>query len=74
MDNGVPLQLIPDEIQEHDLLDHQPEFHMEENHFKVVNAQHLGFVQLFEPVEDPVFIERTQVLLAQNPEAIREWC
>jgi hypothetical protein len=62
MDNGVPLQLIPDEIQEQDLLDHHPDDHMEEDHLEVVDAQHLGFVQLFEPDGDPVFIERAQAV------------
>jgi hypothetical protein len=46
---------------------------MEEDHLEVVDAQHLGFVQLFEPDGDPVFIERAQAVFSQNPEAIRVW-
>jgi hypothetical protein len=79
MDNGAPLQLIPDEIQEHELMGapdvNVPAVAQMENNFE----QH-GFVELFQPAQDPVIMQRLSSAnlpgssaFKTNPEAIRLW-
>jgi hypothetical protein len=55
MDNGVPLQLIPDEIQEHDLMD-DPDFNLAAVDQNENNLEQLGFVELLQPAHDPIFM------------------
>jgi hypothetical protein len=76
MEDGIPLQLIADEIHVHELVDQMAEDELPEQPiFPVVNQ--LGFVELFEPAADPVFVKRMQQqsggALTQNPAAIRLW-
>jgi hypothetical protein len=57
MEDGIPLQLIADEIHVHELVDQMAEDELPEQPiFPVVNQ--LGFVELFEPAADPVFVKR----------------
>jgi hypothetical protein len=57
MDNGAPLQLIPDEIQEHELMD-ASDFNVAAVDQMENNFEQLGFVELFQPAQDPVFMQR----------------
>jgi hypothetical protein len=57
MDNGAPLQLIPDEIQEHELMG-APDVHAAGGVQMPNNIDQLGFVELFQPAQDPVFMQR----------------
>jgi hypothetical protein len=79
MDNGAPLQLIPDEIQEHELLG-APEVNVPVMAQVGNNFEQLGFVELLQPAQDPVFMQRLSPTnlsgcsaLKVNPEAIRLW-
>jgi hypothetical protein len=79
MDNGAPLQLILDEIQEHDLMD-APDFNLAAVDQNENNLEQLGFVELLQPAHDPVFMQRqfsanysTFPAFKSNPEAIRLW-
>jgi hypothetical protein len=82
MDDGQPLQLIPDEIPEEDLVPDFNEFDnvvQEQPHSPgAPDAMHLGFVSLPDDLGDPVFIDRIRQQLnsdvfKQNPDAIRLW-
>ncbi|OEL28070.1 hypothetical protein BAE44_0010914 [Dichanthelium oligosanthes] len=79
MNNGSPLQLIPDDIPEEDMLGQD-----EMQEVQQVDAQqgneymHLDFVQLVEPAQDPVFAARFadeafDALPKSNPELTRLW-
>jgi hypothetical protein len=82
MDDGQPLQLIPDEIPKEDLV---PDFNGLDNDVQeqphppeAPDAMHLGFVSLPDDLGDPVFIDKIQQKLQsdvfkQNPDAIRLW-
>jgi hypothetical protein len=80
MDDGQPLQLIPNEIPEEDLMPgvngldnaEQEQPHPPE----APDAMHLGFVSLPDDLGDPVYIDKIQQKLQsdvfkQNPDAIR---
>jgi hypothetical protein len=79
MDNGVPLQLIPDEIQEHELIG-GPDLNLAADVQIENNLEQLGFVELLQPAQDLVFMQR-QLSDAHsalstfkcNPKAIRLW-
>jgi hypothetical protein len=77
MDNGEPLQLLPDDILEDELMDVVDLFadNPTDNHL-----HNLGFVKLLQPEVDPVLtnkLKQTSPLhagfLKQNPEALRLW-
>jgi hypothetical protein len=82
MEDGHPLQLIPDEIPEEELV---PDFNEVDNAVQeqphspgAPDAMHLGFVSLPDDLGDHVFIKRLQQQLhsdvfKQNPDAIRLW-
>jgi hypothetical protein len=82
MDDGQPLQLIPDEIPKEDLV---PDFNGFDNVVQeqphppgAPDAMHLGFVSLPDDLGDPMFIDRIQQQLQsdvfkQNSDAIRLW-
>ncbi|CAN6235398.1 unnamed protein product [Urochloa humidicola] len=81
MDNGVPLQINPDEIEEEDLDQHMafPEDDQNQEHIQQ-DMMHLGFVRLMESPGDPVFqsLSDTRASLLspfvkQNPDAVRLW-
>jgi hypothetical protein len=79
MDNGAPLQLIPDEIQEHELMD-APDFNVAVVDQMENNFEQLGFVELLQPAHDPVFMQRlfsanfpSSPAFKINPEATRLW-
>jgi hypothetical protein len=79
MDNGAPLQLIPDEIQEHELMG-APDANVAGGVQMPNNIGQLGFVELFQPAQDPVFMQRFSSPTSRdlqafkgNPEAIRLW-
>jgi hypothetical protein len=79
MKNGAPLQLIPDEIQEHELMD-APDINVAVGDQMANNIGQLGFVELFQPAQDPVFMQRLSSptfrgppAFKSNPEAIRLW-
>jgi hypothetical protein len=79
MDNGVPLPLILDEIQEHDLMD-APDFNLAAVDQMENNIEQLGFVELLQPAHDPVFMQRhfstnfsAFPAFKNNPEATRLW-
>jgi hypothetical protein len=57
MDNGAPLQLIPDEIQEHELMG-APDINVAVGDQMPNNIGQLGFVELFQSAQDPVFMQR----------------
>jgi hypothetical protein len=57
MDNGAPLQLIPDEIQEHELMD-ASDFNVAVVDQMENNIEQLGFVELLQPAHDPVYMQR----------------
>ncbi|CAL5036004.1 unnamed protein product [Urochloa decumbens] len=74
MDNGVPIQMMPDEVQEHDLMDGQEEQEQaiqfpvqEEDPFN--QEMQIGFVQLQQPAFDPVFTSR---MIFSQPPASRQ--
>jgi hypothetical protein len=86
-DEGQPLQLIPHEVPDEELV---PNFNGLDNAVQgnavqeqphspgAPNAMHLGFVSLPDDLGDPVFIDRLQQQLhsdvfKQNPDAIRLW-
>jgi hypothetical protein len=79
MDNGAPLQLIPDEIQEHELL-YAPDVNVPVVAQMDNNFEQLGFVEFFQPAQDPVIMQRLSPAnlpgssaFKANPEAIRLW-
>jgi hypothetical protein len=79
MENGAPLQLIPDEIHENELMD-APDFNAADVDQMENNFDQLGFVELFQPAQDPVFVQRLisanfqgSPAIKSNPEAIRLW-
>jgi hypothetical protein len=86
-DDGQPLQFIPDEIPEEDLVPDinglnnavQDNAVQEQPHSpEAPDAMHLGFVSLPDDLGDPVFIDRLQQQLhsdvfKQNPDAVRLW-
>jgi hypothetical protein len=86
-DDGQPLQFIPDEIPEEDLVPDnnglnnavQDNAVQEQPHPPdAPDAMHLGFVSLPDDLGDPVFIDRLQQQLhsdvfRENPDAVRLW-
>jgi hypothetical protein len=55
MDNCVPLQLIPKEIQEHELTD-APDFNLAADDQTEINLEQLGFVEHLQPTHDLVLV------------------
>jgi len=74
MDGDVPLQLIPDEIHEDELLGdplpnpNQPQIDVIDN-----GNMQLGFVDTFFPVVDPAFASAQNTMQAASSELIRQW-
>ncbi|KAG2539614.1 hypothetical protein PVAP13_9NG466914 [Panicum virgatum] len=74
MDGDVPLQLIPDEIHEDELLGdplpnpNQPQIDVIDN-----GNMQLGFVETFFPVVDPAFASAQNTMQAASSELIRQW-
>lgn len=84
MEDGVPLQLIPNEIHEEDLIPEEADANAALVNVEIQqpaedpDAMHLGFVTLPEDQGDPVFIERIQQNLhseffKHNPDVVRLW-
>jgi hypothetical protein len=68
-----------DEIQEHELMD-APDINVAVGDQMPNNIGQLGFVELFQPAQDPVFMQRLSSptfrgpqAFKSNPEAIRLW-
>jgi hypothetical protein len=55
MDNCVTLQLIPKEIQEHELTD-APDFNLAADDQNEINLEQLGFVEHLQPTHDLVLV------------------
>jgi hypothetical protein len=79
MENVAPLHLIPDEIQEHELMD-APDINVADGDKMANNISQLGFVELFQPAQHPVFMQRLFSATFRGPpafksnlEAIRLW-
>jgi hypothetical protein len=88
MDNGVPLQLLPDDIQEDELMDQddpdflnqQMDLDVNANGLNGNNLRNVGFAQLQQPnVDFPCFDRHFQLpqpksdFFKHNPKAIRLW-
>ncbi|CAO2169256.1 unnamed protein product [Urochloa humidicola] len=84
LEDGVPLQVMPDEIQEEDLPQNpfpQENGSPNNNHELLNQEMQLGFVQLIQPYRDPVFGDKQLQFLINpypspfkhNAEATREW-
>ncbi|RLN35441.1 hypothetical protein C2845_PM03G28490 [Panicum miliaceum] len=74
-----PIQIMPDEIQEHELMNNSPvpsepsDEPMQDQHPEQQHDMQLGFVELFQPVVDPVFASLPKLGSHLGPETIRHW-
>jgi len=74
LDGDVPLQLIPDEIQEEDLLGSPVHIPVSVDIAEPdQDVMQLGFVEVFQPAADPGFVSHQNSHLAHSSEVIRQW-